>query len=185
MCKPLWKNTERGRFQKLLMRMEIQSCTWQAQTAMLVSGLLSPSENKIFTKRPGELLNFLLPLVPSQFLSAKNHAGSTALHWAALNKQLEVARKLVLHPNGPGRDLIDIKNNIGRSPLGEAEVAGWDEGATLFVEMMILDAEEPQEQLVENEGLLVDVKNREREAEIPDVEGGIAKMSLSGEVVRE
>jgi len=119
--------------------------------------------------------DFLLPLLPSQFLAAQNIAGSTALHWAALNEQLEVARKLVLHPNGPGRDLIGIKNNIGRSPLGEAEVAGWDEGAKLFVEMMILDVEEPQEQLVEDHELLSDGKNP---ATTIDVDG-IAKMSVS------
>ena len=129
--------------------------------------------------RPAELLDFLLPLVPSQFLATQNHAGSTALHWAALNEQLEVARKLVLHPNSPGRDLIGIKNHTGRSPLGEAEVAGWDEGAKWFVETMILDAEESQEQFVEDGELSVDGKNRETEAEITGVDG-IAKMSLSG-----
>jgi len=133
-----------------------------------------------FTAQPVELLDFILPLVPSRLLAVQNRAGATALHWAALNVQLEVARKLVLHPNGPGRYLINIKNNIGRSPLGEAEVAGWDEGAKLFVEMMILNAEESQEQLVEDKELPVDGKNRETEAENTDVEGRIAKMSLSG-----
>ncbi len=132
-----------------------------------------------FTAQPVELLDFILPLVPSRFLAVQNRAGATALHWAALNVQLEVARKLVLHPNGPGRDLIDVKNNIGRSPLGEAEVAGWDEGAKLFVEMMILNAEESQE-IVEDNELPVDGKNRETEAENTDVENRIEKMSLSG-----
>ena len=126
----------------------------------------------LFTVRLVEIIDFFLPLLPSQFLATPNIAGSTALHWAALNKQLEVARKLVLHPNGPGRDLIDIKNNIGRSPLGEAEAVGWDEGAKLFVEMMNLDAEDFQEQLMENHGTNV---------EVPDV----SKMSLSGSIARE
>jgi len=132
-----------------------------------------------FTAQPVELLDFILPLVPSRFLAVQNRAGATALHWATLNVQLEVARKLVLHPNGPGRDLIDIKNNIGRSPLGEAEVAGWDEGAKLFVELMILNAEESQEQLAEDNEPPVDGKNPKTEAENTDVESRIAKISLS------
>ncbi|KAI9453606.1 ankyrin [Lactarius psammicola] len=86
-----------------------------------------------------ELLDVLLPLVPPSLLSAQNNAGSTALHWAALNAQLGTARALVGFPGGPGADLIDIKNAAGRSPLGEAEAAGWDEGAKWMVEVMRLD----------------------------------------------
>jgi hypothetical protein len=86
-----------------------------------------------------ELLDVLLPVVPSSLLSAQNRAGSTALHWAALNAQLGAARALVGFPGGPGPDLIDIKNAAGRSPLGEAEAAGWDEGAKWMVEEMRLD----------------------------------------------
>lgn len=77
--------------------------------------------------------------MPSSLLSAQNCAGSTALHWAALNAQLGTARALVGFPGGPGADLIDIKNAAGRSPLGEAEAAGWDEGAKWMVEVMRLD----------------------------------------------
>lgn len=120
--------------------------------------------------------------MPSRLLAAQNDAGSTALHWAALNKQLEIARKLVLYPNGPGRDLIDIKNNVGRSPLGEAEVAGWDEGAKLLVERMMLDDEESQEEIVEDDAPLGDDKNRKTEVEILDAEGSVARMSLSGKI---
>lgn len=47
-------------------------------------------------------------------------------------------RRLVECPGGPGVDLIDIKNAAGRSPLGEAEAAGWDEGAKWMVEVMRL-----------------------------------------------
>lgn len=86
-----------------------------------------------------ELLDVLLPIVPSSLLSAQNIAGSTALHWAALNAQLGTARALVGFPGGPGAELIDIKNTAGRSPLGEAEAAGWDEGAKWMVEVMRLD----------------------------------------------
>jgi hypothetical protein len=84
------------------------------------------------------LLDILLPIVPSSLLSAGNRAGSTALHWAALNSQLGTARALVEFPGGPGTELIDIKNAAGHSPLGEAEAAGWDEGAKWMVEVMRL-----------------------------------------------
>ncbi len=86
-----------------------------------------------------ELLAVLLPIAPSSLLAAPNDAGSTALHWAALNAQLGAVRALVGCAHGPGADLIDIKNAAGRSPLGEAEAAGWDEGAKWMVEMMRLD----------------------------------------------
>ncbi|KAI0291265.1 hypothetical protein BC826DRAFT_1023268 [Russula brevipes] len=85
------------------------------------------------------LLDVLLPIVPPSLLSAQNRAGSTALHWAALNSQLAAARALVEFPGGPGIDLIDVRNAAGRSPLGEAEAAGWDEGAKWMAEVMRLD----------------------------------------------
>jgi len=89
------------------------------------------------------LLDILLPIVPLSLLSASNRAGSTALHWAALNAQLAAARRLVEFPGGPGVYLLDIKNAAGRSPLGEAEAAGWDEGAKWMVEVMrMVDAGE-------------------------------------------
>lgn len=76
--------------------------------------------------------------MPPSLLSTSNRAGSTALHWAALNAQLTAARRLVEFPGGPGIELIDIKNAAGRSPLSEAEAAGWDEGAKWMVEVMRL-----------------------------------------------
>jgi hypothetical protein len=45
----------------------------------------------------------------------------------------------VEYPDGPGVGLIDVKNAAGRSPLGEAEAVGWDEGAKWMVEVMRLD----------------------------------------------
>jgi len=81
-------------------------------------------------------------------------------------------------PGGPGIDLIDIKNATGRSPLGEAEFAGWDEGARWLVSMMKLDAE-----VIEGGGdaeggatgdLLQDV-----EVQIEDADGQMAKMTIS------
>ena len=95
---------------------------------------------------PPELLDYLLPLCPSSLLSAQNHAGSTALHWAALNAHIAAARALVEYPDGPGVGLIEVKNAAGRSPLGEAEAAGWDEGAKWMVEVMRLDDNEKDDE---------------------------------------
>ena len=61
-------------------------------------------------------------------------------------------------PGGPGVDLIDIKNSAGRSPLGEAETVGWEEGAKWFVQV----AEAVQD----------------IEVEIQDAEGQVAKITL-------
>ncbi|KAF9486077.1 cytoplasmic protein [Pholiota conissans] len=128
-----------------------------------------------------EVLDYLLPLIPSSLLSAKNNSGSTALHWAALNSQLEVAKKLVQHPGGPGLDLIDIKNNAGHSPLGEAENAGWEEGAKWFVEVMRLEPEGSEQQIDDEATLdMEDGANRDIEVEIEDADGKIAKMTISG-----
>ncbi len=129
-------------------------------------------------EQPAELLNYVLPLVPSKLLAEQNESGSTPLHWAALNMQLGVAQKLVQHPQGPGRDLIDIKNKFGRSPLGEAEMAGWDEGAKWFVEVMNLDAEGSQEQPTESNADFEDSKTSDIEVEILDADGQVARLTL-------
>ncbi|PPQ78983.1 hypothetical protein CVT25_002267 [Psilocybe cyanescens] len=127
-----------------------------------------------------DLLSYLLPLLPSALLSAQNVSGSTPLHWAALNAHLDIAQKLVLYADGPGRDLIDIKNAAGLSPLGEAEIAGWEEGAKWFVEVMNLESEggskEEEDAALDTE----DGSNREIEVEIEDADGQIAKMTISG-----
>lgn len=117
-------------------------------------------------------------LVPSSLLALRNNAGSTALHWAALNSHLDIAKKLVQHPGGPGVDLIDIKNSTGRSPLGEAENAGWEEGARWFVEVMNLDENAKGETgNVEEEGDLPE-GTESVEVEIQDAEGQVARMTL-------
>lgn len=87
--------------------------------------------------------------------------------------QLDVAQKLVQHPQGPGRDLIDIKNKSGRSPLGEAEMAGWDEGAKWFVEMMNLDAEGSQ-----HDAEFEEFKSSDIDVEIQDADGQVARLTL-------
>jgi len=53
-----------------------------------------------------------------------------------MNSHLQIAKALIEHPGGPGPTLIDAHNSAGRSPLGEAELAGWEEGAKYFVEVM-------------------------------------------------
>lgn len=126
------------------MKMGTPSCTWLLPMATSVrkknssSSLRSPLIPGL-GRAFADLLHVLLPIVPSSLLSAQNSAGSTALHWAALNSQLDTARALVGFSDGPGVDLIDIKNTAGRTPLGEAEAAGWDEGAKWMVEVMRLD----------------------------------------------
>lgn len=122
-----------------------------------------------------DVLDYLLPIVPPSLLAAQNTAKSTPLHWAALNSHLSIVQKLVEFPGGPGIDLIDIKNTAGRSPLGEAELAGWEEGAKWLVQMMKLDADVQEGDATdEGGGLTHDI-----EVEIEDAEGQVAKMTIS------
>lgn len=125
-------------------------------------------------------MDYVLPLVPPTLLSTQNNSGSTALHWAALNSQLEVAQKLVQYPDGAKLDLIDIKNKAGLSPLAEAENAGWEEGAKWFVEVMNLDPAGSEQ--IDEEATLdsEDGSRRDIEVEIEDADGKIAKMTISG-----
>ncbi|KAH9911130.1 ankyrin [Amylocystis lapponica] len=117
-----------------------------------------------------DALQYLLPLVSPALLSAHNAANSTALHWAALNSHLPIAQALVRWPAGPGVDLIDARNAAGRSPLGEAENVGWEEGAKWFVEVMNLDEGAKGEETVD--------AAQEVEVEIQDAEGQVAKMKI-------
>ena len=137
----------------------------------------------IFARCNSDVLNYLLPIIPTSLLAAQNNARSTPLHWAALNSHLSIAQTLVDFPGGPGVDLIDIKNVAGRSPLAEAELAGWEEGAKWLVQMMKLDAA-----IIENEG---DVEEsgaangddgalQKVEVEIEDADGHMAKLSIGG-----
>jgi hypothetical protein len=118
----------------------------------------------------------LLPIVPSSLLSTSNRAGSTALHWAALNALLASARRLVEFPGGPGIDLIDIKNAAGRSPLGEAEAAGWDEGAKWMVEVMRLADAGGVGAVAEGEGDPADSQIEDQDEDT----GGAASISVEG-----
>jgi hypothetical protein len=124
--------------------------------------------------RPAELLDFVLARAPG-LAGAQNAAGSTPLHWAALNAQLASAHALV---RAAGARLVDAKNAAGRSPLGEAELAGWDEGAKWMVEVMALEAAPPGDA----EGADADetAVGAQIEVEIEDADGGIARMTIGG-----
>ncbi|KAK7472254.1 ankyrin repeat-containing protein [Stygiomarasmius scandens] len=129
-----------------------------------------------------DVLDYILPLVPSSLLSTQNISGSTPLHWAALNSHLDIVKTLVQFPSGPGIDLIDIKNAAGHSPLAEAELAGWEEGAKWLVEVMNLDADK---NVKEENGAGVDDSDtvdpkQDIEVEIEDADGQVAKMTISG-----
>jgi uncharacterized protein len=65
--------------------------------------------------------------------------------------------------------LIDIKNAVGRSPLGEAEAAGWDEGAKWMVEVMLLDDGNDARDAVEEDSM----EMGEQDADV--VPGGVAR----------
>jgi uncharacterized protein len=113
-------------------------------------------------------------------LAIANQAGSTPLHWAALNSHLSIVKKLVLFPQGPGAALIDIKNTAGRSPLGEAEFSGWEDGAQWLVGQMNLDdgAGQAVGKEEEADGDELGPEMGDCEVEIQDAEGGVAKMNL-------
>ncbi|KAJ7686065.1 ankyrin [Mycena rosella] len=127
-----------------------------------------------------DLLDYLLPIIPPVLLSARNSSESTPLHWAAVNSHLDVVKKLVQFQGGPGIDLIDIKNAAGRSPLAEAELAGWDEGAQWLVQMMKLDpGGEAKEGEVDDAGDDDGALNAAGiEIEIEDADGQMAKMRI-------
>lgn len=146
-----------------------------------------PSNISDTRKASVDLLDFLLPIIPPTLLVAQNSAGSTPLHWAALNSHLEIVQRLVQFPGGPGIDLIDIKNAAGRSPLAEAEMAGWDEGAKWLVQVMNLDSEKgvnegeadgDEDEATGDDGAVPGTQDVE--VEIEDAEGRVARMTISG-----
>ncbi|KAF8131887.1 cytoplasmic protein [Boletus edulis] len=110
-----------------------------------------------------DILAYLLPRVSPSLLTHRNNAGSTALHWAAVNRHLDVAQILA-----------------GRSPLGEAEIAGWDEGARWFVQVMHLDEVREAEAEEEGEGEKTPVDPTHAiEVEIQDSDGQMARMTIN------
>jgi len=125
-----------------------------------------------------DVLNYLLSIISPSLLSAQNNSGSTPLHWATLNSHLIISQKLVQFPGGPGAGLIDIKNKAGRSPLAEAEVAGWDEGAKWFVEVIRLDPEQGESVEDDEDGGIS--AGKYVQVAIQDANGQIAKMATTG-----
>jgi ankyrin repeat protein len=126
-----------------------------------------------------DILDYLLPHLPASLLSIANTSGrSTPLHWAVLNTQLETVKSLI---KAGGPSLIDIKDAGGKTPLGEAEQSGWDEGAAYLVSAMTLDDGEAEvketDEAVEEEDVGPDAPV---EVEIQDADGGLARMTISG-----
>lgn len=99
-----------------------------------------------------EILGFLLQTLSSAdaaqraaFVNHPNHAGNTALHWAALNTHLECVKALV----EAGAD-VAIKNDAGHDAVFLAERAAWsasaeevgDEEQTQEIEISIGEGED-------------------------------------------
>ncbi|KAL7414938.1 ankyrin repeat-containing domain protein [Mrakia frigida] len=101
-----------------------------------------------------DVLTYLLPLLPPSLFSTPNPSGSTPLHWASLNGHLPIVKALVLHPLSPGDSLIDIKNNAGRTAVGEAEMMERLEVASWLVGRMLLEdkSAEKKEEEIAGEG---------------------------------
>jgi len=137
-----------------------------------------PCRDLVSDRLVTDVLEYLLPLVSPLLLASQNNAKSTPLHWAAVNSHLAIVQGLVEHPDGPGADLIDIKNTAGRTPLGEAEFAGWDEGSAWLVKMMKLEGsdvvQETSDEVEDENG----VSAQEIEVEIQDADGQVARMTL-------
>ncbi|KAH8090938.1 hypothetical protein HD553DRAFT_303755 [Filobasidium floriforme] len=85
-----------------------------------------------------EVLQYLLPHVPSSLLMAVNDNKSPPLHWAILNNQVECTKLLAQLPEeqGGGLPMLEQKNGAGRDAFDESmwagegreEVSGWIEG---------------------------------------------------------
>ncbi len=139
---------------------------------------------------------------------------STPLHWATVNKHLPTIKLLIEPPpplspfsstGGPPppstaatpsspslsfkrTDLIDIKNAAGRTPLGEAELAEWDEGAAYLVSVMKITTNdegkgttELTEQVEEADEEIGPGEDVDIHVEVEDAEGKISKVSLKAE----
>ncbi|TYJ58929.1 hypothetical protein B9479_000363 [Cryptococcus floricola] len=91
-----------------------------------------------------DVLEYILPLVPSSLLTATNEAGSPPLHYAIMNNKTECVKKLVELPEeqGGGLPILKQKNANGRDAFlescwsgeGKEEVSGWIEGYLYRVE---------------------------------------------------
>jgi hypothetical protein len=132
--------------------------------------------------RPTELLAYLLPKLPSTLFSTPNSSGSTPLHWAALNGHLPIAKALVLVSNSPGDSLIDIKNDAGRTAVGEAEMMERNEVAQWLVGRMLLGDEkaaaEPEQENMEGEGSGVKKGGGEEEEEGEEEDVPLFKLKI-------
>ena len=87
--------------------------------------------------------------------------------------------RLVRSPGQGGSRLIDIKNAAGRSPLAEAEMIEWAEGASWLAQMMSLDDQPGTTEGQEEQQSAVDFDQmHDVEVEIEDADGQVARMTL-------
>ncbi|KAL5531756.1 YAR1 [Sanghuangporus sanghuang] len=144
-----------------------------------------------------EILAYLLSLsrLPVSLLTSPNDAGNTPLHWACLNGHLECVKRLVTFKPDPikaeesvalGPALVLVRNRAGQTPLGEAERAGWEEGARWLVSVM--DLQVISETSVEDEASAEDIEGvgeadtttcQDGEKEREEIEIGLARLDVS------
>lgn len=77
-----------------------------------------------------------------------------------------------------GPALISIRNNAGRTPLGEAEHAGWDDGARWLVSVMDFDADGEGGESNINEGTSDDADDTEDMETVEAASSEMEKMRL-------
>jgi hypothetical protein len=86
--------------------------------------------------------------------------------------------RLVRSPGRGGSRLIDIKNAAGRSPLAEAEMIEWAEGASWLAQMMSLDGQPGITEGREEQTAVDFDQMHDVEVEIEDADGQVARMTL-------
>lgn len=174
------------------------ACTWLLQTVtkvcyyghasacaadpLLLYLLPIPQRHRLLHRfllysRIKDILEFLLPQVSPEELSATNQSGNTPLHWAAMNGHIDTLRLLV--PALP-KDALFLKNQFGRDALSEAENAV-PEGEKA--------AASPQQECV---GYLLtfmeiekDKEGKEEDIEEPAAEGDRGKDSAPSATMKE
>ncbi|KAF7294071.1 Ankyrin repeat-containing protein P16F5.05c [Mycena kentingensis (nom. inval.)] len=114
-----------------------------------------------------EILTYLLP-PPPRTLFCPPRAKRLKINPAALGRA----------QRAPRHHLIDVRNAAGRSPLAEAEMAGWDEGAAWLVGQMKLDEGVKEGAADDAEADVPLDPSQAVEIEIEDANGELAKMTI-------
>ena len=87
--------------------------------------------------------------VPKALIAVANNSKSTPLHWATVNKHLEILKLLLEAPDGPGPILIEQKDLAGMTAIGEAEQEEWQEGAQYLISMMSIGSRHTAKEITE------------------------------------